>query len=138
MRAWALTILVLAASGAASVQSADVRKPRLNVRVSPRVAFTPVSVVTTAELVGGDEVEEYHCPRLEWDWGDGSRSAHEADCAPFDASTAIDRRYTASHVYRSPGQYDIRLTMFRATRPIAVGTVVVSVQSGLGTGASEF
>jgi hypothetical protein len=132
MRAWACLILMAFAANGAPAESARGRKPRLNLRVSPRMAFTPVMVVSTAELVGGDEVEEYHCPRLEWDWGDGSRSAQESDCAPFDGVSPIERRYSASHVYRSAGQYDIRLTLSRATRSIAVASAAVSVHSGLG------
>jgi len=132
MRGWGWVILLTLAAPAEPAETARGGKPRLELRASPRVAFTPVAVLTTAELVAGEDLEDYHCPRLEWDWGDGSRSAHEADCAPFDESTVIERRYTARHVYRSPGEYDIRLTLWRATRPIAAGRTVVLVQPGLG------
>ena len=87
------------------------------------------------ELVGGDETEEYHCPRLEWDWGDGTRSERESDCEPYDGVTPVERRYSARHVYRSPGQYDIRLTLRRASRVVAVGTTAVAVQGGPGADA---
>src|SRR5215468_8035727 len=128
-----LVLLALAFLGPRAVGAAEGRKPRLNLRASPRVALPPVSVLTFAELVGGDESEEYHCPRLEWDWGDGTRSERESDCEPYDGSTPLERRYSARHVYRTPGQYDIRLTLWRASRAIAVGTTAVAVQGGPGS-----
>jgi hypothetical protein len=130
-----LVLLALAFLGARAALAADGGKPRLNLRASPRVALTPVSVLTFAELVGGDLSEEYHCPRLEWDWGDGTRSERESDCEPYDGITPLERRYSARHVYRSPGQYDIRLTLRRASRVVAIGTTAVAVHGGPGADA---
>src|SRR5262245_6032415 len=130
-----LVLLTLAVLAAPIAEAGDGRKPRLNLRASPRVALTPVSVLTSAELVGGDESEEYHCPRLEWDWGDGTRSERESDCEPYDGVTPLERRYSARHVYRSPGQYDIRLTLRRASSVVAVGTTAVAVHGGPGADA---
>ena len=59
------------------------KKPTLDIRVSPRMAFSPVTVHLVAELKGGDDIEEYYCPEIEWDWDDGGKSVHEADCPPF-------------------------------------------------------
>ena len=55
-----------------------VKKPRLDLRASPRMALMPVDVLVVAELVGGDAIEDFYCPAIEWDWGDGARSAHES------------------------------------------------------------
>jgi hypothetical protein len=103
------------------------KRPHLALRASPRVAFSPVEVFAVAELKGGHDVEELYCPGLVWDWGDGSRSAHESDCAPFEADTVLDRFFTARHQFRAPGTYSVRLTLVRADRTIAVATVPVSV-----------
>jgi len=108
------------------------RKPRLDLRAMPRMALPPVEVFVVAELVGGQELEEYYCPGLEWDWDDGARSAHEADCAPFEPGIDLERRFTAHHVYRAPGEYNIRLTMRRASRSVSVATAQVLVHSGAG------
>ena len=108
------------------------KKPRLELRAAPRFAFSPVNVFLTAELVGGTDVEEYHCPEVEWDWDDGGKSMHEADCAPFEpGKTVMERRFTADHEYRKAGVYQIKATMRRANRTLAAATVKVTVRPGL-------
>ncbi|HET8647233.1 MAG TPA: hypothetical protein VFO85_17180 [Vicinamibacteria bacterium] len=108
------------------------RKPRLEVRASPRMGFSPVNVLLTAELMGGDDVEEFHCPEIEWDWDDGGKSVHEADCTPFEAGTRIQRRFTAEHEYRRAGSYRVKATMRRSGRNLAVASATVTVRAGLG------
>ena len=95
MKRLAVLVLVSAALAAPPAHSADkVKKPRLDVRATPRMAFSPVRVLLTAELTGGGDVEEYYCPEIEWDWDDGGKSLHEADCKPFEPGTKIERRFT--------------------------------------------
>jgi len=113
----------LARPGAAG----NAKKPRLALRASPPMAFPPVSVLLMAELVGGEEQEDYYCPGLEWDWGDGSRSAHESDCEPFAPGATLERRFSARHAYRAPGAYNVRLTLRRASHAVAMATVSVLV-----------
>jgi hypothetical protein len=104
------------------------KRPQLDLRASPRVAFSPVEILLTGQLRGGAELEEFYCPGLEWDWGDGTRSAYESDCAPFDSGAALERFFSARHAYRSPGAYNVRLTLRRANRTVAVASVAVNVQ----------
>ena len=124
-------ILVLAVAGSTGAES-KLRKPRLDLRASPRVAFSPAYVLTTAELVGGDELEEFYCPGLEWDWGDGAKSVRESDCPPFQPGSEFVRRFSAQHGYRSAGEYQITVTLRRANRPLAVASARVNVRPGLG------
>jgi hypothetical protein len=128
----ALVILALAAPiGAAP--DAKPKKPKLDVRASPRFAFSPVNIFLTAELTGGDDVESYYCPELEWDWDDGGKSVHEADCPPFEAGvTKIERRFTADHEYRKAGVYSVKVTMRRSNSSIAVANIKITVRPGLG------
>jgi hypothetical protein len=108
------------------------KKPHLELKASPRFAFSPVNVTLTAELVGGADVEEYHCPELEWDWDDGGKSMHEADCAPFEAGkTTLQRRFTVDHEYRKAGVYQVKATMRRANRTLASASVRVTVRPGV-------
>jgi glycosyltransferase involved in cell wall biosynthesis len=46
------------------------------------MAFAPVEILVTGQLKNGSDLEEFYCPGREWDWGDGTRSAHESDCEP--------------------------------------------------------
>jgi len=126
-------IVILAT--ATSVLSADnprTKKPRLDLRASPRMAFSPVNVLLTAELQGGDNIEEFHCPEVEWDWDDGGRSVHQQDCAPLETGAPLERRFTANHAYRQAGTYTVKITMRRADRPLAVASATVTVRPGLG------
>jgi hypothetical protein len=122
----------LAVVAAQSASAGGAARPRLDLRATPRIALSPVEVFVTAELVGGEDHEDFHCPGLEWDWGDGSRSAHEADCEPFGPGTVVDRRYAAHHVFRGPGKFDIRLSLRRGGRLVSAASTRVLVQSGGG------
>jgi hypothetical protein len=104
------------------------KKPRLDVRASPRVAMSPARVLVIVELVGGDDIEEYYCPGLEWDWGDGSRSFQESDCEPFEPGTSVQRRYSANHVYAAPGNYSVRVSLRRAQHTLASTAAQVMVR----------
>ena len=140
MKRLALLVLVLAAAAAtpALADGTKAKKPRLDVRATPRMAFSPVRVLLTAELSGGDDVEEYHCPEIEWDWDDGGKSVAESDCKPFEPGvTKIERRFTASHAYPKAGVYNVRITMRRTNRPLATATVRVTVRPGLGDQTME-
>ena len=74
-RILAIMVLALLAAPLAAQADAKSRKPRLDLRATPRMAFSPTMVLVTAELQGGDEAEEYYCPEVSWDWDDGARSA---------------------------------------------------------------
>jgi hypothetical protein len=125
----ALLVVGLATSGSSGDKP---KKPRLDLRASPRVAFSPVNVLMIAELQGGDAMEDFHCPEVEWDWGDGAKSSQESDCPPLEANGRFERRFTAQHAYRQAGNYNVKVTMRRSSRPIAVATATVTVRPGFG------
>ena len=52
------------ADGPKQADAPKQKKPKLDLRATPRMAFSPVNVLLTAELTGGDDVEEYYCPCL--------------------------------------------------------------------------
>jgi hypothetical protein len=134
-RAFLALLLLVSASPAAPGDASRGRRPRLDIRLSPRVAFSPVSVSVVAELNGGDDLEEYYCPTLDWEWGDGGRSEYEADCAPFDAKDAkeaFERRFFARHDYRTAGEYSVKLTLRRSQRAIAAATTNITVHPAYG------
>ena len=136
MRPSALAVLTAALAIAVppvAHPEAKPKKPKLDLRAAPRFGFSPVNVFLTAELSGGDDVESFYCPELEWDWDDGGKSVHEADCAPFEVGvTKIQRRFTADHEFRKAGIYTVRVIMRRSKDQIAVGSVRVTVRAGLG------
>jgi hypothetical protein len=109
------------------------KKPGLELRATPRYAFSPVRVLFTAELKGGDDVEQFYCPEVEWDWGDGGKSVEEGDCDPWkDGTTKIERRFTASHLYQYAGLYLVKVTLRKSGKSITTQTVQLTVRAGLG------
>jgi hypothetical protein len=134
-------VILAAALGAAAAPAADApkpKKPKLDLRATPRMAFSPVNVLLVAELSGGDDVEEFYCPELEWEWDDGGKSVHEADCPAYEPGVSkIERRFTAEHEFRKAGLYNVKVTMRRANRPLAVSTIKITVRPGLGDRTME-
>lgn len=109
------------------------KKPSVSLRASPAVAFAPARIRLTAELRGGsDDFEELYCPKIEWEWGDGTTSSAEADCAPYEAGKSeIRRRYTVEHIYRTPGGYRIQFRLKKGTRVNGFAQATVQVRAGL-------
>jgi hypothetical protein len=105
-------------------------RPQLAVRSSPAVVFAPGRVVATAEFTGGaDDYEEYYCGKIEWDWADGSTSAAEYDCDPYEAGKSqIRRRYTQEHTYRQPGNFEVLFRLKQGTKVVVTGRVTVEVR----------
>src|SRR5260221_4902413 len=132
MRTSTLTAIIIASLATAGFTAEKTRKPRLDLRAAPRMAFSPVNVLLTAELMGGDDVDQFYCPEIEWNWDDGGKSVHESDCAPLDAGGTFERRYTAEHAFRQAGTYNGQVTMRKAHRPeaLALGTVTVGPEAG--------
>ena len=113
--------------------AAKPKKPRLDLRATPRMAFSPVTIFLTAELMGGDDHEDFYCPELEWDWDDGGKSVQESDCPEFEpGKSKIERRFTAEHSYGKAGNYNVKLTMRHANKMLAQTAVKITVRPGLG------
>ena len=112
------------------------RRPRLDLRASPRVAFSPAEVFAVGELKGGQDTEEFYCPGLVWDWGDGTRSAQESDCSPYQDGVRLDRFFSARHAFRAPGTYAVKLLLIRAGKTLTTATVPIMVYGHFGA-ASE-
>lgn len=115
-------------------QAADKKpkKPKLEMRVLPRMGSAPVEVLAIADLVGGEDLEEFHCPELEWEWGDEGKSLQEIDCPPYEPGLKIERHFTARHVYTRSGMYSIELRLMRGGRTIASGAADIDVRPALG------
>jgi len=116
-------------------KDADAKRPKLTLKAQPVIAMSPARIVLTAELVGGpNDYEEYYCPTIEWDWGDGTQSESTSDCDPYQAGKSeIRRRYTVEHLFR-PGYYQVAFRLKRRDKVLTQATTTVQVQGG----ASDF
>jgi len=136
---FAKAAVILAVLGAVGPSRADddqkpkkLKKPAFELRVSPRFSFSPAELMFTAELKGGDDVEEYYCPEVEWEWGDGGKSVQEADCDPWKPDTKIERRFVTHHVFVESGIYETRVTLRKSEKTIATRSIELTVRPGLG------
>jgi len=141
-RAW---LVVFAGAVAASISLSaqddgkdkkDQKEPKkasLALKATPPIAFSPARMVVSAELKGAsDETDDYYCPNLEWDWGDGTKSESNQDCAPFEAGkSTVERRFSATHIFEIAGQYRVMLRLRRGTKTIVSGNINVQVKPGV-------
>jgi hypothetical protein len=128
----ALLAGVLAPSLGAARQEEN-KKPSLSLKATPPIAFSPAKIRVVAEIRGGaDDYEEYYCPTIEWEWGDGTMSENTVDCEPYEAGkTTIRRRFTAEHTYRVSGNHKVFFRLKRKNKTVAATSVNVQVRPGL-------
>jgi plastocyanin len=108
------------------------KRPGMELRSSPRFAFSPANVLFTAELKGGDDIEELYCPEVEWEWGDGGKSVKEADCDPWTDGAKIERRFTANHTFQFAGVYRVKATLRKTGKQLLSQTLTLTIRAGLG------
>jgi hypothetical protein len=110
----------------------DAKKPKLSLKAQPMVSMSPSRVVLTAELAGGaNDYEQYYCPTVEWDWGDGTQSESTTDCNPYvSGKSEIKRRFTVEHIFRA-GNYRVIFRLKRNDKPLAMATATIQVQPGV-------
>jgi len=122
-------------------ENADPKRPKITLKAQPLISMAPARVVLTAELVGGDDdFEDYYCPAIEWEWGDGTKSESATDCAPYEpGKSEIKRRFTVEHVFRlgRPNGYRVTVHLKRRDKSVGAATVNIQVRPGLRDGFPE-
>jgi hypothetical protein len=133
----ALVSVALAAAPSAAqkddkAHDQDTKRPKVTLKATPIVSIAPSRVVLTAELVGGaNDFEEFYCPTIEWDWGDGTQSSSTADCDPYEpGKSEIKRRFTVEHVFRA-GSYRVMFRMKRRDKSLAAASANIQVRPGI-------
>jgi hypothetical protein len=108
------------------------KRPKLTLTARPAISMSPARVAITAELTGGpDDLEDFYCPTIEWDWGDGTQSETTSDCEPYEAGkSTFKRRFTVEHVFRA-GYHRVSLRLKKHDKSISSATVVVDVRPGI-------
>jgi hypothetical protein len=119
-------------------ESTDPKRPKITLKANPLIAMAPARVVLTAELVGGDnDFEDFYCPGVEWEWGDGTKSESSSDCAPYEqGKSEIKRRFTVEHMFRMgrPNGYRVSVHLKRRDKSVGTATVNIQVRPGLRDG----
>jgi len=134
--AGAVLVALTALSGPAAAAGSSDDKPKLSLRASPSVAFSPARIYFVAELKGGvNDYEEYYCADVEWDWGDDTRSTSSSDCEPYEkGKSEIKRRFAVTHQYKVEGNYRIQFRLMRKNDPIVSASTTIRIRQGIGGG----
>lgn len=111
----------------------DIKKPALTLKANPAVGFAPMRIFLSAELKGGpNDYQEYYCPTVEWDWGDGTRSESTTDCEPYEAGKSeIKRRFAVEHMYRLAGIFNVQIRLKRKEKVLVVATTTLRIQASI-------
>jgi hypothetical protein len=115
--------------------TAENKRPQVRLKAQPVIAMAPARVVLTAEIVGGaNDFEEFYCPTISWEWGDGTHSESSSDCAPYEpGKSEIKRRYTVEHVFRA-GAYRVMFHLKRRDKSVGAASVNIQIRPGLRDG----
>ena len=118
-------------------EPADSKRPEVRLKAQPVIAMAPARVVLTAEIVGGpNDFEEFYCPTIQWEWGDGTQSESASDCAPDEpGKSEIKRRYTVEHTFRA-GAYRVMFHLKRRDKAVGNASVNIQIRPGLRDGES--
>ena len=123
---WAMT------PGATAERSATPRS-RTRSRTRSCRAFATVRFRLSVKD-GGDE--NYYCPRVEWEWEDGTKGTEESDCPAFEAAEKQDheRIWNKSHQFWEPGNHVIKVKVYKGSKLIRTldGKVEVSGEATPG------
>jgi hypothetical protein len=115
--------LTIAASTVALARKDDDKKakrPTLLLRLDRTVGMAPLRVTLTVDLIGGaDDYEDFYCPAIEWDWGDGTQSNSSFDCQPYQPNiTRIVRHFSVVHLFEE-GAYRVKFRLKRDEKELA-------------------
>ena len=129
----ALLTFVVSPARDAVAQRNDDKKPSLSLKATPPVGFSPLRVRLAVDVRGGsDDYEEFYCPTIEWDWGDGTVSGNSEDCDPYQSGkSSIKRRYSIEHVFRQPGTFQVFFRLKQRDRVIAASSSNIQVRPGV-------
>jgi hypothetical protein len=100
------------------------------------VGFSPLRVRVVVDVRGGsNDYPDFYCPTIEWEWGDGTVSESSEDCDPYEAGkSTIRRRFSAEHVFRQSGTFQVFFRLKQKDKTIAASSANIQVRAGLRDG----
>lgn len=125
--------VLLAGAGDAVASENSQKKPSVSVRTSPQSGFSPLRVVATAELRGGaDDYQDFYCPEIEWEWGDGTRTEQRVDCDPYEAGKSeVKRRYTVERRFDMAGEFRVIFRLKQNNKVVGSGQTLLRIRPGV-------
>lgn len=109
---------------AAVVSAASASKPTVEFKPLRKMTQLPVGrcdaevVFSLRVFDGGDE--DYYCPKVVFEWEDGTRSIEDADCVPFEQAEVADHRrtWTRTRKFQGAGNFSVKAHLCRGERRI--------------------
>jgi len=95
------------------------RRPAIPVRITGEIL----------NLDKAEDPEEYYCLEEVWIWDDDTESEYAPDCDPYEEGAELKRFFSATHQFRSPGSYQVRLRLERNGDTILSSTTIVDIRS---------
>lgn len=117
---WVMTSLALLL-----LMASEPAKPKVELKVNPQFAMLGIGPRAFATVhfrlsVKDAGVEDYYCPRIEWEWDDGTKGTEESDCPPFATAQKEDheRSWNKSRQFWEPGNHVVKVRMYKGDRLI--------------------
>ena len=134
-----LGLMVSAGVVGGAQREGEARKPSLSLKATPPVGFSPLKVRLVVDVRGGaEDYQDFYCPGIEWEWGDGTESESSEDCEPYEAGKSfIRRRFSTEHVFRQSGSYQVFFRLKQRNRVVAATSANVQVRSGVRDGFDD-
>jgi hypothetical protein len=141
MKKVALLLVVLASAPFASTSTLadgpvlNLKRPRATFmrRRMPNERTTPAVTVRISALLKdldkAEELEKYYCLDEVWDWDDDTESEYSPDCDPYEPGTELKTQFGASHQYRTPGSFRIRLRLESNGKTVISGTTRAQIRN---------
>ncbi|MEO8362179.1 MAG: hypothetical protein ABI672_19280 [Vicinamibacteria bacterium] len=140
MRIASVVLLALLAAGSP--------KPKVEFKPFQRITNLPVgkcdAVVVFKLSVNDGGSEDYYCPKVVFEWEDGTQSSEESDCVPFEEAAKDDhsKTWTKSHSFHTVGTHTVRAHLCKASRKIRVIETTATITGsetcrGYGGGSSD-
>ncbi|MEO8359776.1 MAG: hypothetical protein ABI672_07075 [Vicinamibacteria bacterium] len=118
-------LLAILATGSAAKPTIEFKPLRRITQLS--VGQCDAEVLFSLRVADGG-VEDYYCPKVVFEWEDGTRSIEESDCPPFDQAGADDhkRSWTRSRKFQGSGTFTVQAHLCHGERRIkSVKTTVI-------------
>jgi hypothetical protein len=117
----------------------------------PKLDFRPLRKITNLEVghcsvdvtfklrIEDRGVEDYYCPRVEWEWEDGTKSTEEADCPPFDQASADEHRrvWTRVRAFKTSDSHRVKVRLYKADRMVHILEATAEVKGWEGMSREE-
>ncbi len=134
-----VALFVVLSIAASNKDTKDNGKASLSLRATPAMAFAPARITLSALLKGtGSDSEQFYCPTVQWDWGDGTVSESSSDCEPFQPNKSeIQKSFTTQHVYKLGGEYEVKLLLKKADHVVAVASASLNISKAISEGGDD-